>query len=219
MISSVTSATKASYLSPSSGSSSNGATTSFEDTLADVTTQGTLVSISEQAKAAAAASSTNAPVTAQTKADAAAKVASFDLNKSNIGVSKEDYNAYYAAGAAAVSAAQGLPAGQYDFSKLSPKEAHIVASDALQNHGASFADVAGLNAYGLLGTTFSGNSYSASNTPQDALSDMVNLSRTTTDANGENYGFNDTLTWMMSHQGSNISNKQQQSIDFALSKK
>jgi len=160
---------------------------------------------------------TTTPVTAQTKAAAAAQVASFDLTKSNIGMSQADYAAYYAAGAASVSASQGLPTGQYDFTKLSPKEAEIVVGDAGMNHGASAEDTAGLREYALLGTKFpSSGGYIVSNTPGNALSEMVNLSRTTTDANGNNYGFNDTLKWMLNLQGTQISRELEASVQQAV---
>ncbi|WP_206244090.1 hypothetical protein [Novosphingobium terrae] len=158
--------------------------------------------------------STSAPVTAQTKAAAAAQVASFDLNFTNMGKSQAEYSAYYAAGAAAVSASQGLPAGQYDFSKLSPKEAMIVAGDAGANHGASFDDVAGLSEYALMGTTFTANSYSVSNTPKDALSSVAEMSLTTRSVNGND--FNDTLNWMLSLQAAKISASAQKAIDTAF---
>lgn len=78
------------------------------------------------------------------RTEAAAAVASFDLGYSNVEHSQAEFDAYYAEGARQVSAAQGLPAGQYDFSAMSPRELRIVTGHLVTSGAVKFGDVAHL---------------------------------------------------------------------------
>jgi hypothetical protein len=191
--------------------SNGGVTSSFSDALANSTTQGTIVSISSKALDATVNS-------AATTAYPSAEATKYDSQVfRSVNRTPSEYAAYYAAGAASISAEQGLPAGKFDFTKLSPAQADIVSSDAMINHGASFNDTVGLIEYSALGTSYSGNSYNISNTPQDALSNVLNMKMSTVGVDGGAFEApKQTLKWMMSLQGTQISKDMNSSLQKAL---
>lgn len=99
------------------------------------------VSISAEARAALASSSVSSVQTWGSASSATTSptsfIANFDTLYNNVDHTQAEFNAHYAEGARAISASQGLPEGQYDFTRMSPKEAFIVANDMIVNHDAS----------------------------------------------------------------------------------
>lgn len=108
------------------------ATSAFNQTLLAATASQSVVTISSAAQAKASPGSV--PV-------------GFDFNYNNIDHTQEEFKAYYAEGARQISESQGLPEGQFDFSRLSAKQAQIISTDAVINRGASFENISGLNIF------------------------------------------------------------------------
>ncbi len=75
------------------------------------------------------------------RTSAAAAVAAFDLDYSNVEHSQADYEAYYAEGARNVSAAQGLPEGKYDFTAMTPRELRIATGHLVMSGAVKFGDI------------------------------------------------------------------------------
>ncbi|WP_295560790.1 hypothetical protein [uncultured Sphingomonas sp.] len=84
----------------------------------------------------------SAPAKGQnSRTSAAAAVAAFDLDYSNVEHSQADYEAYYAEGARNVSAAQGLPEGRYDFTAMTPRELRIATGHLVMSGAVKFGDI------------------------------------------------------------------------------
>ncbi|WP_426260347.1 hypothetical protein [Sphingomonas sp. DC1100-1] len=84
----------------------------------------------------------SAPARGQdSRTSAAAAVAAFDLDYSNVEHSQADYEAYYAEGARNVSAAQGLPEGRYDFTAMTPRELRIATGHLVMSGAVKFGDI------------------------------------------------------------------------------
>lgn len=95
----------------------------------------------------------------------------FDFSFNNIQHTQAEYNAYYAEGAKKISASQGLPYGQYDFTNISPNQLKIVMSDMIVNQGKAPDEVSGFNSIVINGTDDNGSS---SNSPMNAIASMQN---------------------------------------------
>lgn len=84
----------------------------------------------------------SAPAKGQdSRTSAAAAVAAFDLDYSNVEHNQADYEAYYAEGARNVSAAQGLPEGRYDFTAMTPRELRIATGHLVMSGAVKFGDI------------------------------------------------------------------------------
>ena len=99
---------------------------------------------------------------------AGAVPADFDMKYYNVEHTQAEFAAYYAEGARQISESQGLPYGQYDFTKVSPKQLHIISTDMVVNHGASLDDTSGFLPLMLNGTSTS--NWSMSEEPMDMMS-------------------------------------------------
>lgn len=95
----------------------------------------------------------------------------FDLTYNNIDHTQAEFNAHFAEGARLVSASQGLPEGQYDFSRMSSKQLFIVANDMIVNKGASPDEVDGILSMIQVGD---GGINSASDKPTDFVTALTN---------------------------------------------
>lgn len=171
----------------SSTTSATGA--SFSQSLAAATpTSGVAVSVSDAAKSLASSSSTDA--------------FDFDPTYSNITHTQEEVKAYFAEGARRVSEMQGLPEGQYDFSKISAKQAAIVIGDFGLNHGAKWEDTMALSSFISDNVSWRGNTPVYSDVPKNAFSHVMTQQ---VSINGGAYGApTQTLELMTSRQGSSL---------------
>lgn len=77
------------------------------------------------------------------KSKASATGFDFDFSFTNVNHTQEEYAAHLAAGADRVSEMQGLPAGQYDFTNMSPKQMQVVQSHLIVSGKVQVSDVTG----------------------------------------------------------------------------
>lgn len=142
----------------SSTGSATGA--SFSKSLAAATpTSGVAVSVSDAAKSLASSASTD--------------TFEFDFSFTNVNHTQDEYRAHLAEGARRVSEMQGLPEGQYDFSRISAKQALVVMNDLTVNHGASFEATSALSGFISDNLSWQGNTPIYSDTPMNAFSHVM----------------------------------------------
>lgn len=163
---------------------------SFLQSLASATpTSGVTVSVSDAAKAL----SSSAP----------ADTFEFDFNYTNVNHTQEEYKAHLAEGARRVSEMQGLPEGQYDFSRISAKQALVVMNDLTVNHGATWEDTSALSGFISDNLSWQGNTPVYSDTPMNAFSHVMSQQ---VSINGSAYGVpTQTLKFMTSLQSGALS--------------
>ncbi|MBB3862897.1 hypothetical protein GGQ88_004200 [Novosphingobium hassiacum] len=158
---------------------------SFAQTLASSTSSGTKVTISDAAKAKANTADFD-----------------FDFNYS-VNHTHEEYQTYLSEGAKNVSQQQGLPEGQYDFSRMSAKQAMVVMNDAIVNRGVSLDDIGVLPGFSSDNMTWQGGKAVYSDTPMDAFSHVLSQKIS---KDGEVFGISkETLAWMTSVQSGQLS--------------
>ena len=184
--------------------SSNGSATgaSFSQSLAAATpTLGVAVSVSDAAKSLASSASTD--------------TFEFDFSFTNVNHTQDEYRAHLAEGARRVSEMQGLPEGQYDFSRISAKQALVVMNDLTVNHGASFEATSALSGFISDNLSWQGNTPIYSDTPMNAFSHVMSQQVA---INGSAYGVPEqTLELMTSRQGSSLYVELDKAIYDALS--
>lgn len=171
----------------SSTTSATGA--SFSQSLAAATpASGVAVSVSDAAKSLASSSSTDA--------------FEFDFSFTNVNHTQDEYRAHLAEGARRVSEMQGLPEGQYDFSRISAKQALVVMNDLTVNHGAKWEDTLALSNFISDNVSRQGNTPVYSDIPKNAFSHVRSQQ---VSINGSAYGVPEqTLELMTSRQGNSL---------------
>lgn len=138
---------------------------------------------------------------------ASAQVFDFDFSYNNIDHTQEEYKAHYAEGARRISEMQGLPEGQYDFTKLSGKQAQVVMSDAILNHGATWEDTLGLGNFVSDNVDLSGSRPIYLDTTKNVISHILSQQVSFPDVNGGKFGVPEkSLEWVMSITKSSITN-------------
>lgn len=100
-----------------------------------------------------AATHLSIPSMAKVQVAPGAVPAEFDMKYNNIDHTQAEYNAHYAEGARQISASQGLPYGQYDFTKVSAKQLNIISNDMIVNQGKTPDDISGFMTPMINGTS------------------------------------------------------------------
>lgn len=155
-----------------------------------------------QALASSTSSSTKLTISDEAKAKSASESFDFDTNYGNVNHTQDEYKAYVAEGAKRVSEMQGLPPGQYDFSRMSAKQAMVVMSDAVVNRGVSLDDIGVLPGFASDNMTWEGGKAVYSDTPMDAFSHVLSQK---VSKDGAMFGVSkETLAWMTSVQSGQL---------------
>ena len=172
----------------------------FAQSLASTSSDGTLVTISNDAKA-----------------KSATQTFDFDVNYNNIDHTQEEFKAHYAEGARLISEMQGLPEGQFDFTRISAKQAQVILKDAVLNHGASLDNTGGLQGYRLENVDFSGKITVSSEIPKDAIAHIKTQLVSTPGVDGGAFRMpQETLDWLQTMQ-SHAASKVEMSVNDVLS--
>lgn len=124
----------------------------------------------------------------------------FDFSYTNLNHTQTEYQAHYAEGARRISEMQGLPAGQYDFTRMSPKMAQVVLSDMVMNHGVPIGkQTIGLENFISGGVTFSGQKPVYSDAPQNVIENIKTQQVSFPDVKGGSAGVpKQSLEWILS---------------------
>lgn len=146
------------------------------------------------------ASSSNSGVSISNAAKAAASSSfDFDFSFNNIDHTQEEFKAHYAEGARKISEMQGLPEGQYDLTRISPKMAHVILNDMILNRGVPIGEkTVGLENFISDGVNLSGPKPIFSDVPQDAIAHVKSQQVSFPDVNGGKFGVpQESLDWLI----------------------